>query len=139
MIREIQSIFHFSWQFFPTSLKITIPKHNIKRKNNFLLNVNHREKLCFTELNTTRIYWIRSLVASGLLFLFTQSSKFSKFNWYVLRKRWFIRLTENEERLLLSASFTAKFELILVLTQKNRKFKFWWVHNNAARVWWFCL
>ena len=39
MIREIQSIFHFSQQFFPTSLKIMIPKHNIKRKNKFSLTL----------------------------------------------------------------------------------------------------
>ena len=37
----------------------------------------------------------------------------------MLRKRLFIKLTENEERLLLSASFMAKFELVLVLTQEN--------------------
>ena len=96
-----------------------IPKHNIKRKNNFFLNVNHGEKLCFTEFNTTWIYWNRILVASSLLFLFTQSNKFSKFNWHMLRKRLFVKLTENEKRLLLSASFTTKFELVLVLTQEN--------------------
>ena len=33
----------------------------------------------------------------------------------MLRKRLFIKLTENEERLLLSASFTAKFEFPNVL------------------------
>ena len=97
----------------------TIPKHNVKTKKNFFLNVNHGEKLCFTEFNTTRIYWNRSFVASGLLFLFTQSNKFSKFNWHMLRKRLFIKLTENEERLLLSASLTTKFTLVLVLTQEN--------------------
>ena len=97
----------------------TIPKHNVKTKKNFFLNVNHGEKLCFTEFNTTRIYWNRSLVASGLLFLFTESNKFSKFNWHMLRKRLFIKLTENEKRLLPSASFTAKLELVLVLTQQN--------------------
>ena len=37
----------------------------------------------------------------------------------MLRKRLFMKLTENEERLLLSASFTAKFGLVLVLTQEN--------------------
>ena len=37
----------------------------------------------------------------------------------MLRKRLLMKLTENEERLLLSASFMAKFELVLVLTQEN--------------------
>ena len=37
----------------------------------------------------------------------------------MLRKRLFVKLTENEKRLLLSASFAAKFELVLVLTQEN--------------------
>ena len=97
----------------------TIPKHNVKTKKNFFLNVNHGEKLCFTEFNTTRIYWNRSLVASGLLFLFTELNKFSKFNWHMLRKRLIIKLTENEKRLLPSATFTAKLELVLVLTQEN--------------------
>ena len=40
----------------------------------------------------------------------------------MLTKSLFMKLTENEERLLLSASFTAKFELVLVLTQKNAFF-----------------
>ena len=116
---KYNSFFIFTTQFFPTSLKIMIPIHNIKRKKNFFLNINHGEKLCFTEFNTTWIDWNRSLVASGLLFLFTQSNKFSKFNWHMLRKRLFMKLTEKEERLLLSAGFTAKFELGLVLTQEN--------------------
>ena len=34
-----------------------------------------------------------------------------------------MKLTENEERLLLSAKFTAKFELVLVLTQENAFFR----------------
>ena len=37
----------------------------------------------------------------------------------MLRKRLFITQTENEEWLLLSASFTENFELALVLTQEN--------------------
>ena len=89
--RDLGNI-HFSFftmQFFPPILKITIPKH-MKRKSNFFLNVNHREKLCFTEFST-RIYWNSSLVASGLFFLFTQSNKFYKFHWHGLRKRLFIK------------------------------------------------
>ena len=37
----------------------------------------------------------------------------------MLRKRLIIKLTENEKRLLPSATFTAKLELVLVLTQEN--------------------
>ena len=84
---------HFSFfmtQFFPPSLKIMIPKHNIKRKNNFFLNINHREKLSFAEF-ITGIYWNRSLIASVLFFLFTQSNKVYKFHWHMLRKVLFTR------------------------------------------------
>ena len=84
---------HFSFfmtRFFPPSLKIMIPKHNIKRKNNFFFNINHREKLSFTEF-ITGIYWNRSLIASVLFFLFTQSNKVYKFHWHMLRKMLFTR------------------------------------------------
>ena len=92
--RDLGNSIHFLFfttQFSPTSLKIMIPKHNIKRQKNLSLNVNHREKLCFTEFSNTRIYWNRGLVASGFFFLFTQSNKFYKFHWHMLRKRLFIK------------------------------------------------
>ena len=50
MYRDSRNAIHFSFfmmQFFPPSLKITIPKHNIKRENNFFLNLNHKEKLFY--------------------------------------------------------------------------------------------
>ena len=73
----------FTMQFFPPSLKIVIPKHNIKWKRIFYFNF--REKLCFTDFST-RICWNRSLAASGLFFLFAQSNKFYKFHWHMLKK-----------------------------------------------------
>ena len=82
---------HFSFfmlQFFRPSLKIMIPKHNAKMKISFYFNFS--EKLFFTEFST-RICWNRSLAASGLFFLFVQSSKFYKFHWHMLRKRLFIK------------------------------------------------
>ena len=41
----------------------------------------------------------------------------------MFRKRSFIKQKRNEEELLLSASFTEKFELVLVLTQENTFFR----------------
>ena len=92
---DLGNMIHFSFfmmQFFLSSLKIVMPKH-IKLGKNFLVDFNHREKLYFTEFSR-RICWNRSLVASSLFFLFTQSNKFDKFHWHILRKRWFIKLTE---------------------------------------------
>ena len=112
--RKYQFLF-FTMQFFPPSLKIAIPKHNIKWKRIFYFNF--REKLCFTDFST-RICWNRSLAASGLFFLFAQSNKFYKFHWHILRKRLFIK--ETEWRMVAPFSrFYAKFELVLVLTQEN--------------------
>ena len=55
--------------------------------------------------------------------MFTQSVKTYTFHCHILRstdvwKRWFIKQTQNE-RLLLSASFTANFELVFDLTDEN--------------------
>ena len=94
-------------QFFPPSLKITIPKHNIKRKKIFLFLFNHREKLCFSEFSA-RICWNKSLVVFGFFFLFTQSNKFYKFHWHILRKRLFIKWTERKIVALFS-KFYSKF------------------------------
>ena len=80
----------------------------------------HREKLCFTHFNT-KIYWNKSLTASVLFYIFTQSVNSYTFHCHILKgaevwKIWFIKSTENE-RMLLSASFMPKFELVFVLTQ----------------------
>ena len=79
-------------------------------------------KNCLTQFNT-RIYWITSSAASHLFHMFTQSVKTYIFHCHILRstdvwKRWFIKQTQNE-RLLLSASFTANFELVFDLTEEN--------------------
>ena len=53
MYYDLGTIIHFLFfmaQFFPPAPKIPIPKH-IKRKNIFFLNVNHMQKLCFTEFS----------------------------------------------------------------------------------------
>ena len=73
---------HFSFfttQFFPASLKMTIPKQ-YKKEKQFFLNINHREKLCFTELVQEFIEIEACIAASGLLFLFAQPNKFYKFH-----------------------------------------------------------
>ena len=59
--------------------------------------------------------------------MFTQSVKFYTFHCHILKsanfwKRWFIKQTENE-RLLLSASFTADFELVFWGFQNNPPFE----------------
>ena len=80
-------------------------------------------KNCFTQFSTI-IYWNRSLAASDLFHMFTQSINFYAFHCQILKsidvcKKWFIKYVENE-RLLLSASFTAKIWVGFCLnTEKN--------------------
>ena len=82
------------------------------------INDTRKEKPCFIQFNT-RIYWNRSLAASDLFCIFTQLIRFYTSHCHILKiindfhKRWFIKQTENKW-LLLSASFTAKFELVFV-------------------------
>ena len=63
------------------------------------------------------------MAASDLFHLFTQSIKFYTFNYPVLRLQLFEKcdsqIDSKNEWLLLSASFTAKFGLVLVLTREN--------------------
>ena len=63
------------------------------------------------------------MAASDLFHLFTQSFKFYTFHYHVLRLQLFEKcdsqIDSKNEWLLLSASFTAKFGLVLVLTQEN--------------------
>ena len=59
----------------------------------FLVNDNHREKLYFTQFSA-RIYWNRSLAASELFLIFTQSIKLYAFHCHTLKstnvwKKWF--------------------------------------------------
>ena len=70
-----------------------------------------------------KVYCNRSLAASEPFGMFTQSIKLYTFYCYILKStyvwtRRFIKQTENE-RLFLSATFTVKFELVFVLTQKS--------------------
>ena len=63
------------------------------------------------------------MTASDLFHLFTQSIKFCTFNYHVLRlqlsEKCDSQIDSKNEWLLLSASFTAKFGLVLVLTREN--------------------
>ena len=94
----------------------------IKRKSMVtFLNDNHREKL-MTQSSTR----LNEIEARLLLTFFTQSIMFCTFHCHTLKcrdgwKSWFIKETENEW-LLLSASFTAKFELVFILTQEKNSF-----------------
>ena len=114
--RDSGNTIHFSFfttQFFPPSLKVMIPKHNVKIKNNFYFNF--REKLCFTEFSK-RICWNKSLAASGLFLLF--HNQISSINFIdTCWEKGYSSNRQKEEWLLLSAGLTAKFELLLVLTQ----------------------
>ena len=44
----------------------------------------HRYTLCFTQF-TTRIYWNRSLAASDIFYMFTQSVKYYSFHCPILK------------------------------------------------------
>ena len=87
-----------------------------------VLSDTYREKLCYTQFST-RIYWNKSLAASELFHMFTQSVKTYTSYCCILKSRgntWFIKQTKNE-RLPRSATFTAKFEQFL---SKHRKVLF---------------
>ena len=94
----------------------------IKRKSMVtFLNDTHREKL-MTQSSARLI----EIEARLLLTFFTQSIMFCTFHCHTLKcrdgwKSWFIKETENEW-LLLSASFTAKFELVFILTQEKNSY-----------------
>ena len=91
MHHDSRNLIHFSFlrmQFSPLSLKIKIPKYNIERKRiYFLMLMTGKNYVLLSSVQ----YWNRSLLASGLFFLFLQSNKFYKFHWHMLRKRLFIK------------------------------------------------
>ena len=105
--------------------------HTWKVLLELFLNTTNREKLSFTQFST-RVFWNRSLAPSELFHMFTQSievwaiSHVYPIIWVLyiplLRKStdvWeiaFIKQTKNE-RLFLSATFTAKIVLVFALTQ----------------------
>ena len=82
--------------------------------------------LCITQFRAG-IYWNRDLAAFYLFHIVTQSIRFYKFHCHISKSTdvwtgWLINPWSNipkNERLLLSASFTPKFELVFVLTQEN--------------------
>ena len=80
-----------------------------------------RKKRCFTKFST-KIYRNGSLVASYVFVMSTQSIKFHTFHCHILKSAGLTidcsKLTIENKRLLLSASFTAKVESV-VLTKEN--------------------
>ena len=81
-----------------------------------LLNDTHRERLVF-HLNQYRNGW---LTASVLFDMFTQSIKFYTFYYqYRCLKNVIHQIDSKNGWLLFSASFTAKFGLVFVLTLEN--------------------
>ena len=87
-------------------------------------------KNCFIQFST-RIFWNRSFAVFELFHMFSESNKVNIFYCHILKSadvwtRWFINPwssreynESNNERLLLSATFTTKFQLVFVLTQEN--------------------
>ena len=85
-------------------------------------NNTHREKLSLTQFSKRFIEIEAWLLLTFFICLYDQLNSIH-FNCHILKstdvsKRLFIKETENEW-LLLSASFTTKFELVFVLTQEN--------------------
>ena len=112
--RDLGNTIHFSFLttlFFLPSQKIMITKHNIKRKKNRFLNVNHS----FVSLSSVQeLIEIKAWLFLVFSICLRNQTKFYKFHWHMSRKRLLIKQTENEEWLLLSASFTAKTVLEII-------------------------
>ena len=86
-------------------------------------NDTHREKLCFAQFSR-RIYWNRSLAASGLAPMSTQTIQFYKFDCYIwnstdVLKRWLIHQTERKQTVALFSNYYGRIWLVFVLTQEN--------------------
>ena len=80
------------------------------------------KNLCFTEFST-KIHWNTVLAASDVFHMFTQSIKFFLFHlWYRCLKNVIHQIDSENEWLLLSVTFTAKFQLAFVLTIENSFF-----------------
>ena len=80
------------------------------------LDDTHRERLAFHSIQ----YRNRWLAASDLFHMFTQSIKFYTFHYqYKCLKNVIHQIDSKNRWLLLSASFTAKFGLVFVLTLEN--------------------
>ena len=113
--KKTEKIYFF--RDFGRRLKMALETLANKKKTNLI------EKHCFPQFST-RISWNRSLAAVDLFYMTTQLIKFYTPDCDILRStdvwtRRFNKQTENEW-LLLSATFMAKFELVLVLlTQKS--------------------
>ena len=90
MIREIQSIFHFSQCSFQTCQKIMIPKHNTKRKNSFSLTEKHSVfSIWCMRLHThtpahTPLVWCVQKIAHATCLWNLLSGTFKQTNWNLI-------------------------------------------------------
>ena len=106
------SIFIFK---YPTSVKLS---QGTARVVNFSLNDTHWEKWCFTKFST-KIHWNTRLTASDVFhILHNQLISFNSIIVQMSEKRDSSKDSKNEW-LLLSVTFTAKFELVFVWTFEN--------------------
>ena len=92
----------------------------------FPVNGTHREKLCFTQFSIRMAAW---LLLTFSICLHNQLSSIYLIITYV--KCYHIHIDSKNEWLLYSESFTAKFELVFVLTLKNASF--WRFHFKPNR------
>ena len=85
------------------------------RISKFLLTILTGKNLCFTEFST-KIHSNTKLAASDVFHMFTRS-----FNSIIVQmlKNVIHQTDSKNEWLLLSVTFTAKFELVFVLTFEN--------------------
>ena len=115
--RKIYKKFHKRYR---TVNSCFLKKKNKKNKCNVAMdpgiNDTHRERLVFHSIQY-RNGW---LAASDLFDMFTQSIKFYTFHYqYRCLKNVIHQIDSKTGWLLLSASFTAKFVLVFVLTLEN--------------------
>ena len=111
---------------FPVSIFILVCNFSLWFTKVFLLTILTILLLCITQFRAG-IYLNRGLAASYLVHIVTQSIKFYTFHCYISKGTdvstgWLINPWSNipkNERFLLSAGFTPKFELVVVLTQEN--------------------
>ena len=82
-----------------------------------MFNDNHRENSCFTELVQKLIEIQGWLLLTFFIYLHNQLSSFNSIIIHMSEKR--DSSNSKNEWLLFSVTFTAKFELVFVLTFEN--------------------
>ena len=112
---KVWSEYYYRFGIYQTfSLSLLEP-----RQNNLTILIGKNLFFVFSCVLYLRVYWNRSLGASDLFQMLTQSNKFYKFHDHILKIADVSKRCLSNRRLLLSASFTAKFELVFALTQEN--------------------